>query len=193
VLVTSFLLWPAPVPAGGGESSGPDFRARLTPCCDAPDSHARGAARRKVVVKEDVVRADSFMAKVKLPVPPDGLAAHEPEPVEVCLVLSRLGEPYARCVLAPEEDDGEEAVGATGQGGYEDDEVDTYHVKLGTVTKRGTPVLRVKWGHCDVDLVTEGVQPGVPDVHPGDVATVSVFDPASSSSMEILQGTFVEH
>ena len=67
-----------------------------------------------------------------------------------------------------------------------------FQVKIQLKSKKGTPVLTQSKGQCDVDLVTTGVQPGVPGVKAGDVATASVVDSSTTRTL-FLQGTFVQH
>ena len=137
--------------------------------------------------KSSVVQTDRFTAEVVIPVPSTGLGVTDPTKADIRLVLSRADTDYAERTLRLDDIETE---------GGDDDEGDgatraEFQVKVGLVMRGGTPVLKRPKGQCDVDLSTADVQPGVPDVKAGDVATVSVVDPETSTRTPFLQGTFV--
>ncbi|HLE42569.1 MAG TPA: hypothetical protein VJB36_00980 [Methylomirabilota bacterium] len=141
------------------------FRARLESCCGDPEPEAEGKADRRTQFKRGVAWKDKFSAKVEIPVPSPGLGILTPldaQLADVRLVLSRAGVVYAECMLVLDDDEGAEGEAE-------------YHVDLEFRTRTGRAGLRARHGSCDVDLVTPGVQNGVPDVQDGDVATVNVM------------------
>ena len=106
---------------------------------------------------------------------------------------------YAECFLALADNSNDDLKSTRSTRGTNngDDDNDNgsgaeFQVKIQLKSKNGTPVLTQSKGQCDVDLVTTGVQPGVPDVKAGDVATASVVDSSTTRTL-FLQGTFVQH
>lgn len=186
------------LPSVSAADSGSDLRAELVPCCNNPEPNADGDAERKTQTKSGTLKSDAFKADVEFPVPSTGLGITDPTTADVRLVLSRGGQDYAECFLA-RDDDSNNLKSAQSSGSDNDgnddgdgDEVE-FKVSIQLKVKKGTPVLTQKEGQCDVDLVTAGIQPGVPDVQAGDVATTSVFDSTTTTRTPFLQGTFAQH
>lgn len=128
---------------------------------------------------------DKFTAKVEIALPDtalglDGTLANAQAAV-VTLELSRAGTAYALCTLAFDElesDDDED----------EDESNPTlraeYKLDITSKQKKGTTRFRVKKGDCDTDLITDGVQSGIPDAQVDDSIVVR------GGSLVFMQGTF---
>jgi len=193
VIAASFLaaaVLAAPSASSAKNGLGPatktEVKAHLAPCCGSPEPDAHGDADRKTVSKPAGIHVDHFSADVEIPAPSPGLGVTDPALADVRVVLSRESIDYAECFLRLDADETE---------GDEDDDAGAtqaeFQVKVLFVDRHGSPLLKEIKGRCDVDLATAGVQPGVPDVEAGDVATASVVDPATSIRTPFLQGTFV--
>ena len=175
-----------------------DLRADLVPCCNDPEPNADGKAERKTQSKSGALKSDAFKANVELPVPSTGLGITDPATADIRLVLSRGGQDYAECFLTPDdESDNLKSVRSSGNNndGNDDDDGNEveFTVSIQIKVKKGTPVLTQKEGQCDVELGTSGIQPGVPDVQAGDIATASVLDSSGTTRTPFLQGTFAQH
>ncbi len=91
--------------------------------------------------------------------------------------VSSAGVLYATCYLD--------------QGSSDDDEGELeteYKVDLEQRSRDTDDEFRVRRGECDTDLVTDGVQNGIPDAVSGD--TVRVYEQLESSQVELVSGTF---
>ena len=171
----------------GGHHDGvkTEVRAQLVPCCGNPEPQAHGKADAKTQSRDGVLQQARFQAGVEIPVPSTGLGITDPTTADIRLVLSRDGRDYAQCFLALDTDNEMDA-------NDDDDDGAEFEVKVALKVKNGTPVLKAGKGQCDINLTMANVQPGVPDVHAGDVATVSVFHPSPAPATPFLQGTFVQ-
>jgi hypothetical protein len=171
---------------GGHHVSKTKVEATLLPCCGNPEPNAHGDAQRATQSKDGALKADSFKTEVEIPVPSAGLGITDPTTADIRVVLSRAGADYAVCFLKLDDDNEMD--------GTDDDQAGAdFQVKVALKIKDGTPVIKSGKGQCDVDLVTPDIQPGVPDVLAGDVATVSVFHADPAPATPFLQGTFVQH
>ena len=179
ILVTPSVTW---AKRGGSQSDQTKLVAELAPCCGNPEPHAEGKAARKTHSKDGSAAQDRFAARVEIPIPSTGLGITDPTTADIRLVLSRAGTDYAECFLVL--DDNEDESGDDDAGGTSAEFV----VKVGSKASSTGPVVKQIKGQCDIDLATADVQPGVPDVQAGDVATVRVVN--GSSSVDFLQGTF---
>ncbi|MBI4638481.1 MAG: hypothetical protein HY727_19245 [Candidatus Rokubacteria bacterium] len=153
------------------------IRTRLEPCCGTPEPDSHGRADRSVHTRDVLVLSDRLKGKVEIPIPSPGLgiATTDAAGADMRLTLSRAGVPYAECslVLDGDEDESDEA---------------SYSIDVDLTLKNGTMVLRERKGTSDVDLATDGTQPGVPAVQDGDIATATLasVDPA----IPFLEGIF---
>jgi hypothetical protein len=135
-------------------------------------SEGKGSAKSAKVIH--------FRSRVDVPLPStlpaiaDGTAAASANLIEV---FSRAGVPFAQCTLAFQA--AEEEEGAT-----------TAHFRVDIQSNtKGTKVrLKAKKGSCDTDLVTEGVQSGLPAVQAGDTVSVQIVG-ADLVATEFLTGT----
>src|SRR5258706_327390 len=134
--------------------------AALEPCCGNPVPGATGTAQSNVLVKTGSAEADIFSASVTLPQQSLG-AQNNPSPsADIRLVLSRGGVNYAECFLVPVFHD------SNG-----DSENQTFVVNIVKVVLNSGTIFKQLAGRGDVDLGTDGTQPGVPALQTGDVAT----------------------
>ena len=150
--------------------------AVLTPCCGNPEPAASGVAQSNTLSKPGVGTANIFSSTVTLPKQSSSISS-----ADIRVVLSRASQNYAECSLIPvpiETDSNDEP------------NTQTFLVSIvKVVTNSGTIFLQLA-GKCDVDLATDGIQPGIPPVLTGDVATaVSVVN---SVPTNFLSGTFVQ-
>ncbi len=194
--MVSILTVPSASVADKGSSTTSDVRANLVPCCGNPEPNAAGEAERKTQTKSGTVKSDVFSADIEIPVPSAGLGITDATTADIRLVLSRGGENYAECFLALD-DDSDANIKSTrstsnDDNGNDDEAGAEFQVKIQLKSKNGTPVLTQSKGQCDVDLGKPDVQPGVPSVEAGDVATASVVDSSAIRTL-FLQGTFVQH
>ena len=176
-LVGSTLAVPSQSGAGNGGGK-IDVRAKLEPCCNAPEPEAEGKAKRRAVTKNGSILIDQFRASVEIPIPSLGLGITDPTTADIRLTLSRAGLDYAVCFLVLDENQGTSA---------------EFQVRVISIPKKGTAIVRQIKGQCDIDLAQGNVQPGVPDVQDGDVATLSAVNSATSTSIDFLQGAFSAH
>jgi len=177
-------------PGHKGKKSQSTLKASLTPCCEDPvlEPEAEGRAKRTTQFKKGNVQKDTFTAEVTVPVPSTGLGIADQaaaEAADIRLVLSRGGTDYAECLLEIDQGENDEDEGESEA---------TYQVDVQLQVKKSGPVLKEEQGTCDVDLGTDGVQPGVPDVQAGDVATaVVVVDPTDrTKDLPFVDGTFAQ-
>jgi Fe-S cluster assembly iron-binding protein IscA len=153
-----------------------------SPCATGgtiPEPGAEGEAKHEKETKKGVVKKDEFKGEVRIPVDPasvlgivDEAAA---EGADVRLILSRAGVDIAECRLAFDEIEEED----------DDDEVQA-EFKVDVRIKKGA--VQAKKGECDIDLLTAGIQSGVPDAQADDVATARLV--VGGTPTDFLQGTF---
>jgi hypothetical protein len=188
-----------------------EVEAELQPCgaigpatspCDPagtpPEPNAEGEAERKKEGRNGIVKKDEFKGKVKIPVDalsPLGIMDEvTAEGANVRMILSRddgtgLFTDFAECLLEFDE------IEMDGEDDDDDDEEGsgTYaEYKVDVQIKRGA--VQAKKGTCDVNLLTPGTQPGIPDAKAGDMVTTTLVDPADRTmDVDFLQGTFISH
>ena len=172
--LTSFLA----APSVGLAKSGVDLRAELTPCCGAPEPQAEGKkAELKTQTKNGGnTRVDKLRIEVEIPIPSAGLGITDPAAADIRVVFSRGGGDYAECFMVLDEDEGDKA---------------KFELRIVQLSQNGTTIIKKAVGQCDIDLATAGVQPGVPGVLDGDLATVSSV--VAATPIDFLQGTFAQH
>lgn len=180
------LLPPAAVGANGLGEEVEVMWATLGPCCGDPEPEAHGKAIRKIVTDEGITLRERFRAKVEVPVPSIGLAIADEAAAtsaDIRVILSREGADYAECLMEFIEVETELEDGVL---------VTEAKYKVNVVQPAGGPLL-LKRGTCDVDLTLAGVQPGVPQVLPGDVATVVLVVDQTDRTLDVpfLDGVFV--
>jgi hypothetical protein len=164
---------------GKGKSSQFKTMARLTTCCGDPAPGVKGHVDYKAKTKKG--RVEEIDLKTVVELTPNIAAALPPDP-DLRLILSDGGVEYAECFLVPEGEDDDE--------GEDDENENEVEFKLDLRQKKGR--FEEKKGSCDTDLVTTGVQRGIPVIEVGDVATITfVRDPLDrSKDIDFLMGVF---
>ncbi|MGZ8249154.1 hypothetical protein [Methylomagnum sp.] len=129
-------------------------------------------ARGEVKLKQKL-RGNQLEAEATLPVPSAALAVADRTAAQnatLTLTLSRSGQPYAECDFDLKSMQMNKKK-ATGSAKY----------KIEIYDRGG--VLQERYGICDLDLVTPGVQRGLPTLQTGDAAAV-VIDTNNASFLE---------
>lgn len=122
-----------------------------------------------------------FMGKVKIPLP-SALPAIADEAgaqsADIRLEISRADVPVALCYLVlanlGDDDDSEESLQAV------------YKVDVETRVKNGQSKDKIRKGSCDIDLATEAVQSGVPELQDGDI--IKARSVSGDVAVDFLQG-----
>jgi hypothetical protein len=152
--------------SGGG--NGAMLRAYLS---GAVQPGARGEVKL-----QSQTRATRFEAEVKIPVPGDALSLADRTAAEnatLTLTLSHAGgAPYAECDFDLAKIKSKKNSGRTAE----------YKIKIND--RRGN--LQERFGTCDIDPSTTGVQPGIPAVQAGDTAEVAI----DTNGLVFLGGAF---
>lgn len=142
---------------------------------------ATGSVERKLEVKSKKTK-DRVKAKLKLPLPstvPAVATADEAQDALVTLELSRSGTAYASCTLAFDR------YVRSRKKRYVEYKLD---VRSELKTKNSSFSLDVKKGTCDIDLLQDGTQVGVPDIESGDSIKLNYL--TTSSEVELLGASF---
>ena len=189
-----FLVAPGlPVTAlGVAHAAGDDVTQTLnvadpTPCCGNPEPNATSQAQANSLVKTGVGRADTLLAEVTIPIPSSGLGITDTSTADIRLVLSRGGQDYAECFLALGNDNDNDE---NNDNESNNDGSATFRVSIVKVVFMSLTAFKQLAGQCDLNLPTGGIQPGVPTVQGGDLATASSV--VNSVRTKFLQGTFVQ-
>jgi hypothetical protein len=159
----------------GGRETKTDVRARLQPCCSEPLVDGHGHVKHRTRLRADEVTRDRLQVKAEFGPEDLGLDETTAPLADVRAVFSRDGAPYAECVLVF---DGIEA--------EDGDDADLEALYKADVEWRAGRGLRERKGTCDVDLLTEGVQAGVPAVQAGDHVSITV---GAEPGLPVLEGT----
>lgn len=179
---------PSSNPSGNGNVDGSAGRLRLTArligSLSSRLDNPHGKARRETKNKDNKLK-ESFTAKIEIPLPNVTLQladASAARAADVNVVLSRAGTAYAACTLGLDEIE------------FQEDDDDSlleaeYKVTVEREIRRGQlKRFRSKHGVCDVDLATDGVQTGLPDVVAGDTVTVTMT--VGGAAVQIASGQF---
>jgi len=160
--------------------------ADLTPCCGNPVPDATGIAQSNSLSKADVGQADIFSSRIIIPSSTSSTitiaTSASDSSADIRVVLSRGGLDYAECFPVREHDGPDDHSSSGGSS--------TFAVDIVKVTFHSVTVFKQVQGRCDVDLSTGGIQPGVPAVQAGDVATASSV--VNSIRTDFLSGIFVQ-
>lgn len=148
-----------------------EIRAKLR--ADISDSsNPHGKAKRRTRNEGNNKRRDRFVIKVEIP-GDDGSVVRD-----IQAELSRADIPYAICYLDLDSDDNDDGLQAE------------YKVDLEQRTKNGNDEFRTRYGECDTDLVTAGVQLDIADAKVGD--SVRVYEQLSASQVDLADGSFLK-
>jgi len=184
LVASSLLVGPVGVAHAAGTTTTQTLNvADFTPCCGDPEPNGTGTAKANSLVKTGTGRADTFSAEVTIPIPSSGLGITNASTADIRLVLSRGGQDYAECFLVLENNDNDNDANNNDEGSA------TFVVSIVKATFMSLIVFKQIAGRCDVDLSTGGIQPGVPAVQAGDLATASSV--VNSVRTPFLQGAFV--
>ena len=146
-----------------------EVKGDLKTCCGRFDK-AKGEVERDVETEGAVIKKDELQAKIEIYLPALGVGVTNlatAKFADVRFVLSRGAADYAKCSLVfngirKELDDGLTRNEAE------------HKLDMRAKSKKATLRMKRKKGVCDIDLATSGVQPGLPEMFDGDIATVRV-------------------
>lgn len=166
-----------------GRSSQFKTMAQLTACCEIDVPGVKGHVDYMAKTKKG--RVEQIDLKTVVELTPNIAAALPPNP-DLRLILSVGGVEYAECLLVPEDEEEDE-------GKHDDDDEDDDNevaYKLDLREKKGR--FDEKKGSCDVDLLTAGMQRGIPVIKVGDKAIITfVRDPFDrTKDIDFLTGKF---
>lgn len=165
----------------GGKSKGSEnrtynYRIQLN-AIEGVATLARANIKYQVKAKQERRR---LSAKLKIPLP-SSIPAIADEAgalaADLRLEFSRADVPYALCYLAFDEveiDDEDASLEAE------------YKLDLETRVKHGETREKFRKGSCDIDLLTDAVQAGVPDLQDGDIIKARIV--SGDVGLDFLQG-----